>query len=97
MKWMKKNTALRTVMSTAGVIAAGGVLAIAVAVITAPRAAAQTAAPGTQPACSAGTLVQTADGPVCGVTANGVTSYLGLRFAPQPTRWAAPEIGRAHV
>jgi para-nitrobenzyl esterase len=90
MKWMKKKTALRTVMATAGVIAAGGVLAIAVAVITASRLAAQAAALGARPACSAGTVVQTADGPVCGVTANGVTSYLGLRFAPQPTRWAAP-------
>jgi membrane protease YdiL (CAAX protease family) len=69
MKWMKKKTALRTVMLTAVVIAAGGVLAIAVTVITAPRAAAQTAAPGARPACSAGTVVQTADGPVCGVTA----------------------------
>jgi para-nitrobenzyl esterase len=94
MKWMKKKTALRTVKLTAVVAAAGGVLAVAAAtglLITTPRAAAQAAAaPGTRPACSTGTVVQTADGPVCGVTANGVTSYLGLRFAPQPTRWAAP-------
>jgi para-nitrobenzyl esterase len=76
MTWTKKKTALRTVISTA-VIAAGGVLAVAVTVITALRTAAQTAAPGGRPACSADTVVQTADGPVCGVTTNGVTSYLG--------------------
>ena len=36
------------------------------------------------PACSAGTTINTADGPVCGVTANGVTSYLGIRYAAPP-------------
>ncbi|MGH3185102.1 MAG: carboxylesterase family protein, partial [Streptosporangiaceae bacterium] len=44
-------------------------------------------------ACTAGTLVQTRDGPVCGVTANGVTSYLGVPYAAPPVsnlRWEPP-------
>jgi para-nitrobenzyl esterase len=46
------------------------------------------------PACSAGTLVQTRSGPVCGVTANGQTDYLDIPFAAPPVgklRWMPPQ------
>ena len=41
------------------------------------------------PACSAGTLVQTLSGPVCGVTADGQTSYLDIPYAAPPGRQPA--------
>jgi para-nitrobenzyl esterase len=75
------------------------VLAAAMAVVAglagwvfAPQPRAQTA-PSPSP-CSAGTLVQTGSGPVCGVTANGQTSYLGIRYAAPPVgklRWMPPQ------
>lgn len=52
------------------------------------------APPAAAPACTDGTLVQTADGPVCGTVANGVRSYLGIQFAAPPVgelRWKAPQ------
>lgn len=72
--------------------------ATSVAAVTAATAAAW-AAPGTAaptaaaPSCTVGTLVQTKDGPVCGLVANGVTSYLGIRYAAPPVggrRWKPP-------
>ena len=51
--------------------------------------AAQTAAP----ACMANTLVDTENGPVCGIVNDGVTSYLGVPFAAPPVgtlRWQPP-------
>ncbi|EMD25408.1 carboxylesterase/lipase family protein [Amycolatopsis azurea] len=45
------------------------------------------------PVCSTGTTVKTDDGPVCGVTAAGVTSWQGIRYGAPPTgelRWKAP-------
>jgi len=46
------------------------------------------------PPCSSGTLVQTRSGPVCGVTANGQTSYLDIPYAAPPVgnlRWMPPQ------
>lgn len=51
------------------------------------------AAPLAAPGCTAGTLVHTKDGPVCGVVGNGVTSYIGIRYAAPPVgalRWHPP-------
>lgn len=51
---------------------------------------ASTGAPG---ACGAGTTVQTPDGSICGTTAHGITTYVGVPYAAPPVgrlRWAPP-------
>jgi para-nitrobenzyl esterase len=45
------------------------------------------------PACSDGTLVNTENGPICGLVTNDVTTYLGVPFAAPPIgalRWRPP-------
>lgn len=81
--------------------------AVAVAVLAASPGSAASAAPAAglaasqkaqaSPACSAGTLVSTHSGPVCGVTAGGQTSYLDIPYAAPPLgklRWTAPAAAR---
>lgn len=44
--------------------------------------------------CTDGTMVKTKDGPVCGVTSEGVTSYFGIPYAAPPVgdlRFAPPQ------
>jgi para-nitrobenzyl esterase len=77
--------------------------AVAVAVLAASPGSAASPAPAsglaaaqkTQvPACSAGTLVSTHSGPVCGVAAGGQTSYLDIPYAAPPLgklRWRPPQ------
>ncbi|WP_323746963.1 carboxylesterase/lipase family protein [Catenulispora pinisilvae] len=78
---------------------AGVVTAVAMAVVavvpslgySATHQAQPSAAP---PACSAGTLVPTGSGPVCGVTAGQQTSYLDIPYAAPPLgklRWTPPQ------
>jgi para-nitrobenzyl esterase len=67
-----------------------GLVVIFLATDGSPPAAAATA---TAPACTSGTTVNTRDGAVCGLTANGVTSYLGVPYAAPPLgnlRWRPP-------
>ena len=72
------------------VTAITGLAVIFLATDGSPPAAAATA---TAPACTPGTTVNTKDGAVCGLTANGVTSYLGVPYAAPPLgnlRWRPP-------
>jgi para-nitrobenzyl esterase len=67
------------------------VAAVAAAVCVCAVAQAAQAKTG---ACSAGTLVHTKGGAVCGVTAKGQTSYLDIRYAAPPVgalRWMPPQ------
>ncbi len=54
----------------------------------------QALAQAATPACSAGTLVHTKSGPVCGVRTAGETSYLDIPYAAPPIgrlRWRPPQ------
>ncbi len=83
-----RRSLFRTLVSVGAVIAVTAGLAVA---LTNVASAASAQAPA---ACSAGTTVNTKDGPVCGVTANGQTNYLDIPYAAPPVgnlRWAPPQ------
>jgi para-nitrobenzyl esterase len=76
-----------------GVLGAVAAVVAALAVALSGSTSAAVAAPSAPLACSDGTLVQTKDGPVCGLLANGVKSYLDIPYAAPPTgaqRWRPP-------
>jgi len=70
---------------------AAALIAAAVASQTVVRV--RTGAAQAAPACADGTLVNTENGPICGLVTNGVTAYLGVPFAAPPVgplRWRPP-------
>lgn len=81
-------------------LAAGGAVAACVAVLV-PSASTASAgdvvrasAAQAAPACAAGTVVGTQQGPVCGLSEGGVKSWLGIPYAAPPVgslRWAPPQ------
>jgi para-nitrobenzyl esterase len=79
---------LRTVAFIAA--AAALVTGLTVAAVGGTSATAHAASPS----CTAATTVQTKDGPVCGLTADSITSYLDIPYAAPPVgdlRWKSPQ------
>jgi para-nitrobenzyl esterase len=91
---LRENKPRRTVtfVTAAAALVAGLTAAAVGGASAAPHAAAVAAqAP---PSCTAGTTVQTSDGPVCGSTSSSITSYLAIPYAAPPVgdlRWEPPQ------
>lgn len=86
------NKRLRVATFAVAALVAGLTVASVGGASAAPHSAA--VASQAPPACTAGTTVQTEDGPVCGLTANSITSYLDIPYAAPPVgdlRWEPPQ------
>jgi para-nitrobenzyl esterase len=77
----------------ASIASVAAVTAVAATGFTSAAASRTAVAAQATPPCTAGTLVNTENGPVCGLLANGVTSYLAIPYAAPPVgalRWQPP-------
>ena len=87
----------RVVVPIAVAVAAAGLavsLANGAAATSRAVASSAVASSAPPPACTPGTLVHIADGPVCGLTAHAQTSYLDIPYAAPPLgklRWQPPQ------
>ena len=73
---------------------AASALALALGTAAAVQAGTSATAQPSATACVSGTTVQTADGPVCGTVASGVSEWLGIPYAAPPVgnlRWRPPQ------
>ncbi|GIH68000.1 carboxylesterase/lipase family protein [Sphaerimonospora thailandensis] len=86
MKTEKRQRTLAVIVSL--LMAVTTVAAAAPTAVASPSTAARTAV-----ACAPGTTIQTDKGPVCGLSADGVKTWLAVPYAEPPTgelRWAPP-------